>query len=91
MSLRSVTTLTADGQPIDVVIVTREAVEFENSSVTLDALNDDGESIKAAITMENGMQKSITLYEGYDYTPIADLTDEVIDARIVVLVRAMAE
>lgn len=89
MSLRTIPTLDGDGQPLTIEIVTREAITFENSEVTLESLNDDGESIKAGITMENDRQEMLTLYDGYDYTPIADLTDEVIDARIQVLVAAM--
>lgn len=91
MSLRTIETRTAMGDPLDIVVVTREQISFEQTEVTLDAINDDGESIKAVCTFADGIQRLLTLYEDYDYAPIATLTDEVIDARIQVLVAAMAE
>jgi len=91
MSLRSIPTLTVDGAPLNIEIVTRQAVEFSNPAVTLQSITDDGSSITAIITFANGQNQNITLYTGYTYQPIADLTDEVIDARIVLIVTAMSD
>lgn len=86
MSLRVIPTLDGSGTPLEIVVVTRAEVSFENPEVTLNAVNDDGEKIQAAITFANGSQSLLTLFSGVYYEPIANFTDEEIDAKIVELV-----
>ncbi len=85
MALRSVPTLDGSGEPLEIVLVTREEISFENPAVELNELTDNGITIVANISYANGTRALLTLFEAPYYAPIADFTDEVIDARIVEL------
>lgn len=82
MSLRTIPTL--DGSaPIAVVIVTRQEVSFNSSSVVVNSVNDDGVNITANITFTNGMSKVLILFTGGSYAAIATFSDAQINAAIV--------
>ncbi len=83
MSLRTVTTRSGDGTPLNIVLQTRQEISFSNASVVLEAINDDGISIKAVVTLANGQQKQLTLWTSVYYFPLSHFTNDEIDARIV--------
>ncbi|HYG52321.1 MAG TPA: hypothetical protein VD905_15530 [Flavobacteriales bacterium] len=83
MALRNVDVRNGDGTAKTIVYVTRQEVIVQTSTVTLDAIMDDGAKITAAVRfVENNNSKVLTLFEGIYYEPIANFTNTEIDNRI---------
>ncbi len=83
MSIRTVITTDGSGTPLNLVIVSREAVNLECAALTLDSLNDDGASITAVVILPGGLKKLLVLFTGSYYQHLSLFEDAEIDERIV--------
>lgn len=70
-----------------IAIKTQESVSIETEKISIDSVTDTGQSVTANISFFNstGVTKTLTLWEGEDYTAIGRWTDKNVDDRIKIL------
>ena len=71
-------------QEENVTIVTREEEIVTTDKISVDNVNDDGQSVVARISFFNsrGYTKTLILWNGQEYINIGQWTDSDVDARI---------
>lgn len=71
-------------QEENVTIVTREEEIVTTDKISVDNVNDDGQSVVARISFFNtmGYIKTLILWEGQEYINIGQWTDSDVDVRI---------
>lgn len=70
--------------PNTIVVVTREEISLITDKISIDALIDDGISVKVRVSFfsETGLTKLLTLWSGDDYINIGQWTDNDVTNRI---------
>jgi hypothetical protein len=71
-------------QEENVTIVTREEEIVTTDKISVDNVNDDGQSVTAMVSFFNSMgyTKTLILWNGQEYINIGQWTDSDVDARI---------
>lgn len=72
-------------QKTTIVLLTREEIKVDTEKISIDSVNDFGDSVQASVSFETGYSKILVLWENEEYTEIGQYTDEDVNNRILEL------